>query len=161
MYWIGIDNGVSGSIGVVDDKGSSWWFKTPTIVQQSYTKSKQNITRIDVMALQEILSPFKEGKDFLERPLVNPRMFKATLSAIRALEATINVIEMLKIPLQYVDSREWQKALLPSGIKGSPELKKASKDIGQRLFPTLAEEISKHGDADGILIAEHFRRLNW
>ena len=160
MYWMGIDNGVSGSIGVVDNEGNSWWFKTPTKSEQSYTKTKQNITRIDVIKLTDILSPFKEGKVFLERPLVNPKMFKATMSAIRALEATLNVIEVLQIPLEYVDSKEWQKDLLPSGMKGSSLLKKASKDIGIRLFPKFTEDITKHGDADGLLIAEHFKRIN-
>ncbi len=160
MYWIGIDNGISGSIGIVDDEGNFWWYETPTKSEQSYTKKKQNITRIDVVRLTEILSNFKEGKVFLERPLVNPQMFKATMSAIRALEATLNVIEVLKIPLEYVDSKEWQKSLLPSGLKGSSQLKKASKDIGSRLFPKISEEIQKHGDADGILIAEYFRRIH-
>jgi len=160
VLWIGIDNGVSGSIGVVSDKGESWWFLTPTKSEQSYTKSKQNITRIDINRLYEILSEFKEGKVFLERPLVNPKMFKATISAIRALEATLTVVELLKMPLEYVDSKEWQKDLLPHGVKGSPLLKKASKDIGIRLFPAFEKEITKHGDADGILIAEHFKRMN-
>lgn len=160
MYWIGVDNGVSGSIGVVDDKGGHWWFKTPTKTEQSYTKTKQNITRIEINALLELLEPFKDGKIFLERPVVNPKMFRTTMSAMRALEATLAVVEFLKIPLEYIDSKEWQKALLPHGVKGSPELKRASKDIGSRLFPKLQEEFEKHGDADGILIAEYFRREN-
>jgi hypothetical protein len=44
--------------------------------------------------------------------------------------------------------------LLPKGIKGSDELKKASLDVGVRLFPKLP--LKK--DADGILIAEYMRR---
>ena len=58
----------------------------------------------------------------------------------------------------YVDSKDWQKVLLPKGTKGSDELKKASLDIGNRLFPQFAD--NKHKDRDGILIAEYGRRLN-
>ena len=48
--------------------------------------------------------------------------------------------------------------MLPKGIEGSAELKKASKDIGCRLFPSQADLINKHKDADGLLIAEWARR---
>jgi hypothetical protein len=57
---------------------------------------------------------------------------------------------------EYIDSKEWQKSLLPKGLKGSEELKKASLDVGKRLFPSL--DIKK--DADGLLIAEYLRRKN-
>ncbi|MDA3809619.1 MAG: hypothetical protein PF518_04730 [Spirochaetaceae bacterium] len=92
--------------------------------------------------------------------MVNPTRFTATLSAIRCLEATIIAFEMYDIPYQYCDSKQWQKELLPAGIKGTPELKKASADIGCRLFPEHEELIQKHGDADGLLIAEWARRMN-
>jgi len=63
-------------------------------------------------------------------------------------------LEDAQWPYEYIDSKEWQKVLLPKGIKGSDELKKASLDIGKRMFPTL--KIKK--DADGLLIAEYLRR---
>lgn len=47
------------------------------------------------------------------------------------------------------------KALLPKGCSGE-ELKKASLDIGNRLFPQF--DNIKHPDRDGILIAEYARR---
>jgi len=48
---------------------------------------------------------------------------------------------------------------LPKGVQGAPELKKASMDIGLRLFPDQANVINKHKDADGLLIAEWSRRM--
>ena len=42
----------------------------------------------------------------------------------------------------YIDSKEWQKELLPSGCKGE-ELKTASRDIGCRLFPKYKDLIIK------------------
>lgn len=161
--YVGIDNGVSGTIGIIrPDK--TLFIKTPTISQLNYTKVKKNITRIDVEALTELLhrqviyaQPHPAQRNIIaliERPMVNPGRFQATASALRACEATLIVIEGQKIPYQWVDSKEWQKVMLPSGLKG-PELKKASKEIGQRLFPDIEH---KHEDCDGLLIAEYARR---
>ena len=157
--YVGIDNGISGSIGIIDDNGSRF-LETPTISQQNYTKKKANITRIDCEALFNLLLPFKDTNCFLllERPMVNPQRFLATTSALRALEATLITIERLVLPHAFLDSKEWQKVLLPQGIKGSDEQKKASFDIGCRLFPQHSDMIKRHHDADGLLIAEYCRR---
>lgn len=163
--WIGIDNGISGTIGIIGEDGVPFeFFKTPTIFGQDYTKAKKNISRIDSPKLLEILKIYAPApndgivvKALVERPLVNPTRFNATTSALRSFEATLVILEALAIPYQFIDSKEWQKALLPKGIKGAEELKKASLDIGKRLFPG---HVLKHPDMDGILIAEYGRRNN-
>ena len=155
--YIGIDNGVSGTIGIISEKGVSF-LETPSKVEQSYTKKKGNITRIDFQKLYILLKGMKDCHVMVERPMVNPARFKATVSALRAMEATLIVLEILKMPYEYIDSKEWQKALLPQGIKGEAELKKASVDIGRRLFPQHENLIVKHKDADGLLIAEYCKR---
>ena len=71
------------------------------------------------------------------------------------LEATIIVLELLKIPFEYIDSKAWQRELLPKGLR-KEELKKASLDVGRRLFPQI--DWTKFKDADGLLIAEWGRR---
>lgn len=88
--------------------------------------------------------------------MINPGRFQASISAVRALEATLITLELLNIPYQYLDSREWQRDILPKGVKGADELKRASLDVGKRLFPQFAHMFK--GDADGILIA-HWARL--
>lgn len=155
--YIGVDNGVTGSIGILAPDVQEF-YHTPTKSELSYTKEAKHITRIDSVKLLELLKRYNTGNMLLliERPMVNPGRFTATLSAMRALEATLIVIELLSIPYRYIDSKEWQKAMLPSGIKGSDELKKASKDIGCRLFPEFKDLYKS--DADGILIAEYARR---
>lgn len=156
--FIGIDNGVSGSIGIINERGSKF-ISVPCFTEQSYTMKKQNISRVDHEEMRTIFSEFL-GKDcivLIERPMVNPGRFKATVSALRALESVLITVEQFQLAYQYIDSKEWQKVLLPKGSKGA-ELKTYSKQIGKRMFPQYSEIIDKHGDADGILIAEYCRR---
>ena len=159
MIYIGFDNGVTGSIGIIKETGDYEFHLTPVKKEQSYTKKKQQISRIDVPNLMLLLMPF-EGKNVkvaVERPMINPMRFKASMSAMRALEATIIVLEHMNFSYEYIDSKEWQKKLLPAGVTGD-DLKPASKDIARRLFPKVADKVKK--DADGILIAEHLRQKN-
>ena len=169
MKIVGIDNGVTGSITIIDTKfGNANYHKTPVFKSLNYTKKKGWITRIDTDKLRDILfSVPREIGDgdtcmiakamiLIERPMVNPKRFKATVSALRALEATLTVIEKLEIPYRYIDSKEWQKEMLPSGLKGSAELKTAARDVGKRVFPYI--KLEKKDDADSLLIAEYGRR---
>jgi len=160
--YIGIDNGVTGTIGVILNN-QSWFFHTPVKKEQSYTKKKANISRVNSKVLRDNLALLREKEEvescmcLIERPMVNPTRFQASVSALRALEATLVIIEDLGIPHAYIDSKEWQRELLPKGSKGD-QLKTDSKAIGKRLFPVHTELIDKHGDADGILMAEYCRR---
>jgi hypothetical protein len=159
MY-VGIDNGVTGSIGIVDEFGNLETFiPMPVFKEQDYTKKKAMVTRIQTGTLCDILSviDLESARVILERPMVNPTRFVATKSALRALEATLVVLERLCMPYQFIDSKVWQKALLPQGCQ-KEELKKASRDIGTRLFPDAKDIINALGDADGLLIAEYARR---
>lgn len=159
--YLGIDNGVSGSVGIIvvsKNSRETYFFKMPTFSEQSYTKKKANITRIDVRRLRAILGKFKDAQVVLERPMVNPARFRASTSALRALEATLITLETLGMSKIWVDSREWQKILLPKGVKGA-DLKKASLDIAARMFPEHKDAIVKQKDGDGILLAEHCRRI--
>lgn len=154
--YIGLDNGVSGSIGIITNKEIKL-FKTPIKNELNYTKTKRNINRIDVPNLILLLQPFAspQAKLWIERPMVNPQRFQATMSAIRALEATLIALEILQMPYEYIDSKEWQKNLLPEGLKGEA-LKPASLNIGKRLFPSV--DFKGFTDADSLLIAEYQRR---
>lgn len=158
--YIGIDNGTTGTIGIVGDDIQPQIYHTPVKKEQDYTKAKKNISRVDVSGFMEILNKYDHNNIHVvcERPMINPTRLNASMTAIRCWEAQLVVLEILCIPHQFVDSKEWQKMLLPKGIKGASELKKASKDIGKRLFPTL--DNFKHTDYDGLLIAEYARRKN-
>ena len=157
MIYLGIDNGVSGSVGYIWG-GVATYVKMPVNRVLNYTKSKQWLHRIDGQELSKLLK--FSGEDcycMIERPMVNPGRWKATMSAMRAMEATLIVLELLKIPYQFIDSKEWQKALLPSGLE-KEELKTASRQVGTRLFPNM--QWGDFKDADGLLIAEYNRRAH-
>ena len=155
--YLGIDNGVSGTLAILSTvNGLLYHGPMPVRKELSYTKEKKNISRVMTIALHALLESYvpKNHPCFaiIERPMVNPQRFTASLSAVRALEATLIVLEQLAIPHQYIDSREWQKAMLPTGLKGDA-LKPGAVDVARRLFPTTATK-----DADSILIAEYARR---
>lgn len=158
--YCGFDNGVTASIGIITPE-DSYIFSIPTFSAQDYTKRQKNMTRVDSVALRNKIQPFSTNcVAYLERPLSNPKLYYATCSAMRSLEALLITLESLTIPYQFLDSKEWQHVLLPKGIVGSAEQKKASLDIGIRLFPKHKEYILKHKDADGLLLAEFARRNN-
>ena len=153
---IGVDNGVTGSIGIIYTNDTSDFFLTPVIRERSYTKKTQYIHRINWVALKDILSGVGVNSlAYIERPLVNQRAFAATGSALRALEATLIVLEMMDIPYVYIDSKTWQKEFISSSVIGHDKMKKASKDVGITLYPWHKDKIEKHGDADGLLIARY------
>lgn len=154
--YIGIDNGVSGTIGIISED-NVLFCKTPVVKVQDYTKKKKMVSRLNANAFHALLMNFNPLETFIlmERPLCNPRLFAATESALRCHEAMLIVIELLKIPYQFCDSKEWQKVMLPKGY-GVGETKIASLEIGNRLFPQYTD--FKHPDRDGILMAEYARR---
>jgi hypothetical protein len=161
MVFIGFDNGVTNNgVGVINSIGEARLYALPIKKELSYTKEAKHISRIDYPGLVSLMNLIM--KDFnsedvrvgLERPMVNSTRFNASLSAVRALEATLIAVEEKRWAYEYIDSKEWQKVLLPKGLKGSDELKNASLDVGRRMFPKL--NIKK--DADGLLIAEYLRR---
>ena len=149
----GIDNGVSGGITILNENGEVVLHeKTPVKRCLNYTKKKAFINRVVINELRETLK--KAGENtycMIERPMVNPGRFAATISAMRCMEATEIVLEELLIPYQWIDSKEWQKELLPSGLKGD-ELKVAALQVATRLYPRL-----KVVNADCLLIALHCR----
>ena len=164
VAYVGIDNGVSGTIGfVVSGVPSTDLIPMPVFKQLDYTKKAKNIHRVDTEALEEwfsrVLNAFAVVQIIMEAPMVNPGRFQATASALRAWEATLIVVESLRpeVSRRVVRSKEWQKDVLPN-VKGNAALKKASMQRGIELFPQHRTLIEKHGDADGILIAEWARR---
>lgn len=166
--WLAIDNGASGSVAIVTEEGKVRFGPVPTKFEQNYTKSKQNITRINgnelyrwILDSLQLIPSFDLKRDrclvLMERPLVHPRRFKQTMNAHRSFEATLIIVESLLLPHQYIDSKEWQRKMLPAGTEGE-DLKRLSLEIGNRMFPQFQD--SKCKDRDSLLIAEYARIAN-
>ena len=157
-YFIGLDNGITGSATILDEsKNVLLHAPMPTKRELSYTKTKQYISRLNVDEFKKylrILPNYTNCVCGLERPMVMPGRFKATMSAMRCLEATLIALEDLKVSYFYLDSRQWQKVLLPQGVSG-PELKTAALDIARRMYPNV--KVTKD-TADSICIAEFLRQ---
>jgi hypothetical protein len=151
-FVLAFDNGTSANgVAVLGPDNYVKYLKLPVKNELSYTKEEHHITRIDFPALNQLIADLKLPKTtlaVLERPMINPMRFRASISAVRCLEAELIVIESLGFRLEYVDSKQWQRVLLP-GIEGSTELKKASLELGRKLYPDL--KLKK--DADSLLIA--------
>lgn len=150
--YLGIDNGGSGSIGIISPDGDRILL-TPTKSQQDYTKKKQNITRLDFDKFYDLLDSFPFCFVGLERPMVNATRFKASISGVRIFEAQIIAIERLKIPYIVLDSKTWQKEFFP-GKYESGKTKELSNQVGSRLFPNIQNPAK---DYDGILIAKYLQ----
>lgn len=156
-YFIGIDNGVSGSVAVVDRGGALLLYEpTPLVNKLNYTKTKSFVNLVDTVKLEAMLRPYITGSLIIERPMINPGRWGATVSAIRCHTLQEDLFDRIQIRYRFVDSKEWQKQMLPEGLKGSAELKKASLHVGRRRFPTA--KFKK--DADAALMAEYARQKN-
>lgn len=158
--YIGIDNGASGSYGIVADGWQATFELVPVKKFLDYQKGKPtNVSRLDwqrmIMRLKEIQSlartEEREVRVVMEKPFTG-KFKKAEVSAGRFYEAMLIVLESQKIGYEVISSGAWQKELLPKAKK-TDVLKKASKAVATKMFPKLAEKFEKHGDADGLLIA--------
>lgn len=157
MKVIAIDNGTSGSISIVDDTNKLIFHDaTPVIETINYTKTLQKIKRIDVRKLDNIIKEYKPDFAILERPMVNPKRFKNSLLAVRAFEATLNVLELNHIPYEIIDSKEWQRAMLPQGTS-KEDLKFVADEKAKQLFGL--QEIKK-GFGDSLLMAKYYFHKN-
>lgn len=153
MKIIAIDNGTSGSIAILDDtKKLLFHSAVPTVETINYTKTLQKIKRIDVRKLDEIIKEYKPDFAILERPMVNPTRFKTSLLAVRAFEATINVLELNHIPYEIIDSKEWQRVILPQGTT-KKDLKFVADEKAKQFFGL--QEIKK-GFGDSLLMAKYY-----
>ena len=161
--YLGMDNGTTGTLGVVYNDFIKFQ-KNPVRSVQHYTQKAQKRTRLDIVAFQELLDEIHNmvGNDpiyaVLERPMTG-KGSTAVISGMRFFEACCIMLEINGIGYEVIDSKKWQKMFLPD-VKGSKELKNASRDRAIQMHPEFEELIKKHGDADGLLIAKYAQRSN-
>jgi hypothetical protein len=155
MVYVGIDNGV-GSIGIIKD-GKYFLYKTPVKKTLDYCKTKVRwINRLDVDEFEKILKEHIKDDNyyiFVERPLLNSKLFFASITSVRILEAMIIVFEKNNYKYEVIDSKKWQKMFI--NVKGRSNIKKVVEELGKRMFG-IFEECKEY---DGLFIAEYCRRI--
>ena len=150
---IGIDNGTTGTIAIYVGKKLVDFMLTPAFVQQSYTHEINNVSRIDVREMLTLLAKYnKNSFAVLERPMSDPTRYTASMTALRAYEATIVTLELCGINYLVIDSKRWQRHYL-KGSSGAG-LKHDCAKLAIKLYPQYKELIDHHGDADAIFIAK-------
>jgi hypothetical protein len=149
FYYIGIDNGTTGSITILDNYCKIIYHDAvPTIQTINYTKKIKYITRINFKKLVEILSPYSgKSRAITERPAINPKFMNTSILAARSFEILITALEYVGIGYEVIDSKEWQKAIL-GNIHGK-DLKFIADEKAKQLFQIDV----KKGFGDSILIA--------
>lgn len=163
MKIIGLDNGTTGSMSVWDSNLNVMGLHNLPIKKElDYTKEVKHITRIDYPGMCELLTQIKAGTNndlhvYMEKPFMcGPKCMQSSINAFRCFESELIALEECEIGYTVINSKDWQKHVLPHGIKGSAELKKAALDVARRLYPYLSEKLTK-ANADSVLIAHHFK----
>jgi hypothetical protein len=149
---VGIDNGSTGSIGILKPD-NVLFFETP-FKEMLQGKAGRKIRRVDHKALTAMLLPHAPFMAYIERPYTG-KFVSAMLPGQRSFEAVLIVLEQIGCGFEVIDSKAWQMPVLGK-IKGSDALKQASLMRGSQIYPQWADLIRKHKDADGLLIAHHF-----
>ena len=167
----GLDNGSTGTISCINKvDGTISFMKTPSRVELDYTQDIKYINRIDVVELKKWfetnISLMKDDNRFiiviLERPMKNPTRFEQSISACRAFEATLIVLEELNLKYIVIDSKQWQHYFFgknTTNIDLKLESMRKGLDVLKKNFKKQYNEISKiiknHGDADSLLICQY------
>lgn len=173
----GLDNGSSGTISCIIPEYNYISFQcTPIFQYLDYTKEIQYINRINHFELKKWFeNQLKIAKEFykneikaiviLERPMVNPQRFKQSKSALRAYEATLIILELLKLNYIVLDSKQWQHYFFGKNTS-QIDLKYESMKLGlltlekiynkdKMEFQEMKKCMIEHGDGDSLLICRY------
>lgn len=171
----GLDNGATGTVcSIIPQMKYLNFIQTPSIISVDYPKDIQYINRVDIDNLTKWMKKsIKKAEKFykqpiksiviMQRPMVNPQRFKQSGNALRAFEATIIMLENLKIEYIIIDSKKWQhyffgKNTLMLDLKAQ-SMKKGLQILNNYKIRAkdkkiMSDVIKKHGDADGMLICQ-------
>lgn len=199
MWILGIDNGITGSLTLMNPDGKVVLYApVPIYKERKWTKPKQvvikkkatkktpsqktkkleydEITLIDIDALQRLLvthtSILSDIHCFLERPAISYAAawsMKTSISAAMSWAYTVFVLKKLGIDRTDLDSKEWQKCLIPEAtgehnkeymktLKAGERnklLKESAYALAQALYPGFKSK--DLGAGDSICIAEYGR----
>lgn len=161
-----MDNGVTGSMATLFPDGTMVYQKNPTRKTRENRKHPKEINRLNYDVLLDYLRSLPKDVPLLiatERPATTKNMI-SSISGARFSEALTLVTEQLMkerdgVRVRVVDSGEWQKPMLPSGLTGEAK-KAASLALGKTMYPDIKFPAKKGTDADAIIMAVWAKNTN-
>ena len=165
MIYIGIDPGLSGAVGVIDegtintqDPITVSVFDTPTVLVEGEKTKRKYLGR--AMAL--LLEPYAKRSDVLavlENVHAMPKQgVSSSFCFGEGKGRWEGILDAYSIPTELVSPQRWKKAIMADQGKA----KSAARFKAMALFPSLADQLKlvKHdGRAEALLMAEYARRL--
>lgn len=157
MKYIGIDNGLSGGIAIIEGRKILELRTMPT-VQATDTRGEY-----DVHAIVEILKKYPDSSVIIEKAHAMPKL--GTVSAFsfgKLYGMMIGIASALNMPYSIVHAKTWQKEMFQD--LNSENTKQASVLKAKQLYPEqsfLATERSKKphdGLTDALLLATYAQR---
>lgn len=160
MIYIGIDNGMSGGIAIIEDKKILELLPMPTV------QSTDSRNEYDVNTITEILRKYLgRATMIIEKAHAMPLLGSVQAFSFGKCYGTmIGIAGALKIPFNIVHAKTWQKEMFRD--LNSSDTKKASVIIAKQLYPdqsflpTVRSKKPSDGLTDAILIATYGQRHN-
>lgn len=171
---IGMDNGATGTIcSWIVNTNQIDFLLTPSKRQLNYQKQINYIDRIDHQVISQwIKKQIKIAQQLykreiriiiiIERPMVNPQRFDASLNAVRAFEALLVILQQLNIKYITIDSKEWQHYFFGKDTSflnlKLESLKQGINELNYykpKKYIQMIDIIRMHQDADALLITKY------
>ena len=157
MKYIGVDNGLSGGIAVIEGTKVHELITMPT-VQATDTRGEY-----DVHAIVKLLKRYPDARVIIEKAHAMPKLGTVSAFSFGKLYGMMQgITAALEMPMSIVHSKTWQKEMFRD--LNSSNTKQASVIIAKQLYPEqsfLPTERSKKphdGLTDAILIATYGQR---
>jgi crossover junction endodeoxyribonuclease RuvC len=161
---IGIDNGLSGALVAVSDRGQVEWWDTP-VIDPGKGKGKRSYAVAEMKRLLEMnLYHDEKATVFLEKAQPMPKQGVSSMFTIGlGYGLWQGICAGLGLPYELVHPRTWQKVMLRD-VPGK-DTKARSMIKCQQLFPDIplmkprGRVLSMDGRADAALIAAYGMRV--
>lgn len=159
MITIGIDPGLDGAIGVIDERGRPSFDITPTV---ECAGAKGNKREYDIPMMARLLRDLSSSHDDCHAYLEQQQAFPdqggvSNFSTGKGYGIWLGLLTALQIPFTTVHPRTWSTAMLRDMPKG--DRKSVGAIVAGRLFPMLDLRASDRcrkpheGAVDALLIA--------
>lgn len=164
MIYIGIDPGLSGAVGVIDNGGFNSLvpvtisvYDTPTALVEG-EKTKRKYLTPSMASLLKVYADRQDVLAVLENVHSMPKQGVASSFCFGEGKGMWEgILAAYNIPTELVSPQRWKKIMMD----GQGKDKSAARFKAMSLFPTLADQLRlvKHdGRAEALLMAEYARR---